>query len=780
MNPYTVSVRTLCAFVAKQGDLDLRFTPSTTAQEGMAGHLEVTSRRGEKYRREISLQGTFGQLLVRGRADGYDPVLNRLEEIKTHRGALDRMPANHQHLHWGQARVYAWLLCEQMGLSGLNVALVYFDVDTAEETVLSEWHEAPALQQFFESMCGLFLRWAEQEMEHRARRDAAMRAMRFPHAEFRAGQRVLAEAVYRANVSGRCLLAQAPTGIGKTVATLFPVLKAVPDQKLDKVFFLTAKTPGRRLALDALQLIQQGAARPHLRVLEMVARDKACEHPGSDCHGESCPLAAGFYDRLPKAREAAAELAVLDRQALRTLALEHAVCPYYLGQEMLRWSDVVVGDYNHFFDVSALLHSLTLNEGWRVSILVDEAHNLVERGRRMYTAELDQDQFRTIRRTAPLALKKPFNQLHRCWNAMVDDQVEPYVVHAEVPDRLLIALKKLAVELTAYCAEHPAEKGLLQWSFDVLHFLRIAEMHGPHALFDSSIDVSPDGSQPVSRRSVLCLRNVIPAPLLKPRWAAAHSVTLFSATLSPPRYVLGMLGLPDSTVCLDVPSAFDSRQLEVRLAPHISTRFNDRRGSLDRLVALISEQYSRTPGNYLAYFSSFDYLRMAFDRLREQRPDIALWQQSRGMDENQRDAFLARFQSQGRGIGFAVLGGAFGEGIDLPGSRLIGAFIATLGLPQVNPVNEEMRRTVQQYMDHGYEYTYLYPGIQKVVQAAGRVIRTLQDTGVVYLIDDRFCRAELRELLPAWWDMNIKPAGGEAADSAFRLTTAFAETDPST
>ena len=252
---------------------------------------------------------------------------------------------------------------------------------------------------------------------------------------------------------------------------------------------------------------------------------------------------------------------------------------------------------------------------------------------------------------------------------------------------------------------------------------------------------------------MLCLRNVVPAPLLKPRWAAAHAATLFSATLSPHHYVLNMLGLPETTLCLDVPSAFDARQLEVRLAPHISTRFNDRERSLDALVALIAGQYEQTPGNYMAYFSSFDYLQMAAARLGEQWPAIPVWLQSRRMDEAGRDAFLARFESTGRGIGFAVLGGAFGEGIDLPGARLIGAFIVTLGLPQVNAVNEQMRRTVQRTMDHGYEYTYLYPGIQKVVQAAGRVIRSALDRGVVYLIDDRFCRPELRGLLPAWWNM---------------------------
>ena len=754
--PYTVAVRTLCAFVAKQGDLDLRFTPSATAQGGMAGHAEVTSRRATGYRREIALQGTYRHLLVRGRADGYDPALKRLEEIKTYRGKLDRMPANHRHLHWAQARVYACLLCREQGLAGVNVALVYFHIDTGQETVLDEWQDAPALERFFETLCARFLAWAEQELGHRTQRDAVLSSLAFPHAEFRTGQRVLAEAVYKANVAGRCLLAQAPTGIGKTVATLFPVLKAAPGQRLDKVFFLTAKTPGRQLALDAMQRIQGNEARRPLRVLEMVARDKACEHPDKQCHGDSCPLAKGFYDRLPAARQGAVEAVVLDRAALRQLAYAHAVCPYYLGQEMVRWSDVVVGDYNHFFDGNALLHALAVGEGWRVGILVDEAHNLVERGRRMYTAELDQEVFSALRHAAPAALRTNFDKVHRCWNALVKDQTEAYRVQDALPGKLLAALQNLAADIVARYDDNPVEDRLLQWGFDAMHFLRIADSHGPHALFDISI---ADGSGSYAkRRSVLCLRNVVPGPLLKARWAAAHSATLFSATLSPHHYVLDMLGLPESTACLDVPSAFDPRQLEVRLAPHISTRFNDRQHSLDALVALIAGQYGQTPGNYMAYFSSFDYLDMAAARLGEQWPGIPVWLQSRRMDEAGRDAFLARFQATGQGIGFAVLGGAFGEGIDLPGTRLIGAFIATLGLPQVNAVNEQMRRTMQQTMDHGYEYTYLYPGIQKVVQAAGRVIRTAQDRGVVYLIDDRFCGPRLRGLLPAWWGMQAHTA----------------------
>ena len=252
---------------------------------------------------------------------------------------------------------------------------------------------------------------------------------------------------------------------------------------------------------------------------------------------------------------------------------------------------------------------------------------------------------------------------------------------------------------------------------------------------------------------MLCIRNVVPGPHLKERWKAAHSVTLFSATLKPQRYLMDMLGLPESTAWIDMPTAFNAQQLKVRIASHISTRYRDRQGSIDCLVSLMAAQFDQSPGNYLAFFSSFEYLQLAVDQLMATRPDITVWPQSRRMDEPERDAFLARFTPASQGIGFAVLGGVFGEGIDLPGARLIGAFIATLGLPQINPVNEEIRKRLQTLMQDGYDYTYLYPGIQKVVQAAGRVIRTPQDQGVVVLMDDRFAKAKVRNLLPDWWQI---------------------------
>ncbi|GHE22268.1 ATP-dependent DNA helicase [Halomonas urumqiensis] len=755
---YRVAVRTLCDFTARQGDLDHRFTPAPTAQEGIAGHARIAARRGEGYVTELPLSGRYGGVQVSGRADGYDAAANCLEEIKTHRGNLERMADNQRALHWAQVKVYGALFCMERGVSDIRLALVYLDVASGRETRFEQRLAATTLAVFFDDQCHRFLAWAESEARHREQRDRLLAGLAFPHASFRPGQRELAESTFKAMATGRCLLAQAPTGIGKTLGTLFPLLAAMPRHGIDRAMFLTMKTPGRRLALDALATLTAGSGRePSLRVLELVARDKACEFPGTACHGEACPLARGFYDRLPAARQAAVERGWLDREALREVAREQHVCPYYLGQELARWCDVVVGDVNHWFDANALLHGLANANAWRVGLLVDEAHNLVERARGMYSAELDQRQLALVRRSAPAALKRPLARLARQWQEVVKDAGlgeagapgrPAYRILEALPGGMLAALQGLVSAITDYLAEHAegASQALQTLLFEALAFTRLAESFADHSL----CDLKREGRG----RAVLGLRNLVPADFLAPRFQRAHGGVLFSATLAPGHYHRDLLGLPADTVWRDVDSPFAAAQLEVRIRADISTRLRDRHASLEPICTEMASQYVRRPGNYLAFFSSFAYLEDALAQLRERYPAIPVWHQRRGMPEAERDAFLSRFVPGGEGIGFAVLGGAFAEGIDLPGTRLIGAFIATQGLPPFDSFNEALKARLQARFGQGDDYAYRIPGLIKVVQAAGRVIRGPEDSGVVVLMDDRFARREVRTRLPAWWQLD--------------------------
>lgn len=753
----SVPVRELVEFTAKRGDLDRRFTPAPTALQGIAGHATVGARRDERYEREVALEGRHEELRVRGRADGYDAEEQRLEEIKTHRGDPARIPDNHRALHWAQLKVYGALLCRARGLSAVTLTLVYFRIDNESETLLSERHEAAELDAWFVEQATVYLAWARQQQAHRSARNAAIEGFRFPHAEFNAGQRQLATAVYRAATQGKPLLAQAPTGIGKTLGTLFPALKACTRAPIDKLFFLTAKSPGRQVALAALATIQGESATKPLRVLELQSRDKACVHPDKDCHGASCPLAQGFYDRLPAARAAAVQLAQLDRAQIAAVAAEHAVCPYYLGQELIRWADVVIGDYNYWFDAHALLHGLTAINGWNVSVLVDEAHNLVDRAREMYSASLAQAALLRARKAAPSELHKALDRVKRRWPALDPDGDPDYQPLAELPGKLIDALADFIASASALLGETGERFAvdLQQFFFDAIGFVRTAEAFGPHSMIDLSLDAGRDDGRDRAGKPLtsLCLRNLVPAPFLGPRFAAAHGTVLFSATLNPPDYYRNLLGLSETTPWLDIASPFEAAQLRVQIASRISTRFDQREASLAPIVALIARQYREQPGNYLAFFSSFDYLERVLAQLQQRHPELPVWAQQRRMDEAARLAFIERYTSDSQGIGFAVLGGVFSEGIDLPGARLIGAFVVTLGIPQINPVNEAMRERLEALFGAGYAYAYLYPGLRKVVQAAGRVIRHREDRGTVVLVDRRYARAEVQALLPAWWDL---------------------------
>ena len=370
----------------------------------------------------------------------------------------------------------------------------------------------------------------------------------------------------------------------------------------------------------------------------------------------------------------------------------------------------------------------------------------------MYSTGLDRALLRLARAGAPPAVRKALERVGRAWTALDKTAPAPYQLLEKIPSKLVEALQQAGSAINEHLAAFPGplEPDLQRFHFDAMQFVRLAESFGPHSV----CDLSRDAERPTLRDSTVCIRNVVPAPFLGPRFSATHSSTLFSATLGPWHYCLDTLGLPQDTAWVEVESPFRASQLAVHVASGISTRYQHRAASVRPIAELIARQYREKPGNYLAFFSSFDYLEQVADALAGLDAGIPAWRQERRMSEHARQGFIDRFAEGGSGIGFAVLGGAFGEGVDLPGERLIGAFVATLGLPQVNPVNEQLRGRMQDLFGAGYDYTYLYPGIQKVVQAAGRVIRTEHDRGVVWLIDQRFAQPGIRALMPAWWELD--------------------------
>jgi hypothetical protein len=395
---YQVAVRALCEFTAKVGDLDLRFTPSPSAQEGIVGHRTVASRRNTRYQNEVALEGEYRQLKVKGRADGYDPDANRLEEVKTYRGDLDAQPANHRRLHWAQVKVYGWLMCQKLGWRDRPGAGVLRHRQR-RRNLLSQRFRPPSWRRSSTAN-------ARCSSAGPSRKCSTAPRATVPRKPWRSPCRLPSRPACprRIGVQGR-QHRPLPDGPGAhrhrqnhrhdVPAAQGPCAPATGQGVLSH-----RQDPGRTLALDASEVLFASGPDLQLRVLELVARDKACEHLDKACHGESCPLAKGFYDRLPAARIAAAQVRLLNQRNLRDVALAHAVCPYYLSQEMARWADLVVADYNYYFDFGAMLFGLAQLNQWRVAVLVDEAHNLVERARSMYSASLDQYSLKTCA-TAP-------------------------------------------------------------------------------------------------------------------------------------------------------------------------------------------------------------------------------------------------------------------------------------------------------------------------------------------------------------------------------------------
>jgi DNA excision repair protein ERCC-2 len=756
--PASVPIKAFCAFTARSGDLDLRFTPVPTAPEGMAGHRAVVfSRRGD-YRSEVLVEGVVDGLRLRGRIDGMEADGETLDEIKTYRGHLDRLPANHRALHRAQLRTYAALHARAHGHEQLTLRLCYYDIDRRSETQIVEVAAADALWAELQDRVAQYKRWMAGERAHRERRDTVLSELAFPYAVIPEGQRLLLQAVEHAFLREQRLLAQAPTGVGKTLGVLFPSLKALGAGEVDQLFYLTPRNAVQMEIAAALAHLAPPRRALPLRVLVLNAKERACVHPDKACHGASCPLAQGFFDRLPAAREAARAEAGLGAEPLARIAAAHRICPYFLAQEMTQWADLVIGDVNYYLDVHALLHALVSHTGARVGLLIDEAHNLVDRARAMYSTELRESQLHRGAESLPKRLRPVISSLLQQVDAL--DHAHPGERDApalleEAPKTLRTALSQAISRIGQWFAEQPerATGAPLQFYFELIAFQRLLERLATHSLFELERHPAPPETLLPGDERVLRIRNVIPAPHLEARFRSARTVIAFSATLLPWHYHQLMLGLPDDTRFIDLPSRFAASQLQVRLAGAIRTEWRSRARTAAAVAAAIAEQYAAHPGNYLVFCSSFSYLDQVARAFLQHAPAIPVSRQRPQMGEAERRAFLSGFATQGRQVGFVVLGGSFSEGINLEGTRLIGAVICNLGLTPYTLGSRRMAERIDRYFGPGTggDFIHLYPAVTRVVQAAGRVIRTLDDRGSLLLIDQRFSTPRIQRLLPKPW-----------------------------
>ena len=748
---YTVTVTELARFCHRSGDIDHRFTPSPSGAEGTAGHQRLYRQRPDSYQTEYAVnhrQEVAGiHLLLRGRADGYDPAQGVVEEIKTCRVAPDSIPEAVAALHLAQGRLYAAIIARQEKLSALDVQVTWLNIDSDEQFSRSHHYSRGELEAFLQHSLEQFGSWLQRVSGRRAARDASLTGLPFPLGEFRAGQREIAELTYKCADQGGQLLIEAPTGIGKTAAVIYPALKAMARDKHDKIVFVTARTVGRIAAQDTLR--QFRAAGFGGNSLSLTAKDTICLSPGRACHGDDCPYARGYYDKLPGAMIEAIKQPALTREDLEALARQFEVCPYELAGDLVPWMDLVIADIHYLYSLAGSLGHTLDEAGARWSVLLDEAHNLPDRARGMYGATLSKAQLMQVKKLSTGAVGKALAAINRQMLALdkLDWRETDYHCDEALPTALINSLhgliQRVGEELAsdATCLQRQPE--LMDFYFGVLQFLRVSEHWGD----EFRLRLHRGKGRQGLRVELACLD---PARLLGQRHARAHSITAFSATLSPLAWSRRSLGLADDTVAHRATSPFAREQLEVILATDISTRYRDREHSLPALAGRLRD-WLQEPGNCIIYFPSYIYLEQALALV----GDLAgrtRWVQRPDMDETARQELLDLFQARRDVAAFCILGGIFGEGIDLPGEQLSSVAVVGVGMPQVNRQTRELQTWYDQTLGNGFEYAFIYPGMQKVDQALGRVVRTEQDRGRALLIDSRYGEQTYRPLLPPWWD----------------------------
>ena len=763
-----ISVRNLVEFILREGDIDNRkagLPDKEAMQLGGRIHRKIQRQMGSDYHAEVPLKITVPcegfVIQIEGRADGIQKTADGVvvDEIK---GVLRELEYIEKPVgvHLAQAKCYGYIYGTQQELDRITVQMTYCQMETEEVKRFQETFSIEELERWFFDIVMQYEKWARFQVEWRQTRDATIKEAEFPY-PYREGQRELVTSVYRTILRKKKLFIQAPTGVGKTMATIFPAVKAVGEGLGDKIFYLTAKTITRTVAEQAFQVLKKNGLQ--YKVATLTAKEKICFCEKAECNPDACPYAKGHFDRVNDAvYEMITTMEEMSRENIETQAKKHNVCPFEMGLDVSLWVDAIICDYNYVFDPNAHLKRF-FSEGKKGEylFLIDEAHNLVERGREMYSAVLYKEEFLRMKKAVRYESVKLTRQLEGC-NQMLLEMKRECQTYKEYDSISHFALKLLNVMngLQKLLEEkEQVDEEVLEFYFHIRNFLNIYEEVDENYVIYTELEEGGD-----FKLKLFCVN---PAVKLQNFLSQGNSTVFFSATLLPIRYYKKLLSVETDDYAVYAHSPFKEANRLLVLGQDVSTKYTRRGYEMYELFAIyIKNVMQAKPGNYLVFFPSYRFMeevRETFERYRTE--EMCCMIQEQNMNEQDREAFLQEFEAEREGslAGFCVMGGIFSEGIDLTKERLIGAMVVGTGLPQVCNEREILKQYFDRHGENGFDYAYLYPGMNKVLQAAGRVIRTEEDKGVIALLDDRFAGRRYLEIFPREWRKltycNVKTIG---------------------
>ena len=760
-----ISVRELVEFILRSGDIDNRVGGRKDAESMLAGariHRKIQKSMGSDYQAEVTLKhllpmGKF-DLQIEGRADGViagSPVT--IDEIKGVYKSLEHLNEPVA-VHLAQAKCYAYIYGIQNGLKEMAIQMTYVNLDTEQKKYFHITESLEELGKWFHEVVSEYQKWAEFQYEWKQLRNGLIKNLQFPY-DYREGQKELATGVYRSILRNKKLFIQAPTGTGKTLATVFPAVKAMGEGLSEKIFYLTAKTITRTVAASGLDLLREQNLR--LKSVLLTAKEKMCLCEEMDCNPEHCPYAKGHFDRV---NDAVFELLntdrdQMDRDSLQAHAKKWQVCPFELSLDVSSWVDAVVCDYNYAFDPRAHLKRF-FYEGAKAEyiFLVDEAHNLVERARTMYSASLCKEDVLELKRLLKGKAPKVEKQLQKCNAHLLElkRECEYYRILPEV-NVLYLQLLSLSGELQEYLEivnEPDLKKSVTEFYLNLRTFLNTYE------ILDESYTIyarmCPDGS---FRVELFCIH---PANRLKEYLQHGRGCVFFSATFLPISYYKELLSTETEDYAIYATSCFPPEHQLVFVGNDVTSKYTRRgKSEYEKITAYIERVVKSRQGNYLIFFPSYEMMEQVYQIFEagECARNCRSILQGNHMTEEEREDFLNAFREHEKEecslLGFCVMGGVFSEGIDLTGESLIGAIIVGTGLPKICMEREILKQYFDKRGLGGFDYAYLYPGMNKVLQSAGRVIRTATDRGCVILLDERFQKEEYKRLFPREWKQPV-------------------------